>query len=337
MEPFLTSVLGPEAAQALMKAAEREPALGFLLVPRAALAWLTGRTRYEGVVPGMPNSYLRLEKTEKGWGGIITLPESNYEFCDSADTHVAAAISLAAGVDPESKAEIRDHTLVRLGKSVDALVEARHLIKKVLDPNEGYHFKYDHNDGISTVTAHSKEGETVGVAKFQHRGPELHGFLVNVDDAHQRRGLAGAMYSHAEKNTGKKVVPSSLQTDEGKAFWGSRSGHFDKTELPGQTAKPFAQKGPVPPEQPKKQPKGAIKLPRKPKGIPSLKVEKSDTQKPCDACEGQIFSEGRFVGCLCWSALAPDIKTTVYSDGSVLDFAKNMDPMAVLSLVKALK
>ena len=44
---------------------------------------------------------------------------------------------------------------------------------------------------------------------------------VGVDPPHRRRGVATAMYNHAEEN-GMNIEPSEAQTSDAEAFWRSR-------------------------------------------------------------------------------------------------------------------
>ncbi len=46
---------------------------------------------------------------------------------------------------------------------------------------------------------------------------------VNVLPDFQRRGIATALYRYAENLLNIKIKPSPSQTDDGKAFWQSRS------------------------------------------------------------------------------------------------------------------
>ena len=103
------------------------------------------------------------------------------------------------------------------------------LDKAVLDPNLGYKISHEHNapkgtlplppHNSFTVTTHSPEGREVGRVHFTYEGDTLKPMSVKVHPFHQRRGIASAMYAHAEKVTGKKVVPSEMQTEQGKALW----------------------------------------------------------------------------------------------------------------------
>jgi GNAT superfamily N-acetyltransferase len=133
--------------------------------------------------------------------------------------------------DPGQHQEIR-----RLYGDPSKWVEMRddgvNLEKRVLDPNAGYKFSHGVNAGMSQVHVHTAAGEHVGAATFMHHGPGLKVGSVVVDDAHQRRGVASAMYAHAEKMTGKKIQPSPVQTPEGQALWAGNavSPQFGKSE-----------------------------------------------------------------------------------------------------------
>lgn len=124
---FLTGVLGTDGARALRKAADREPALEPLLVPRAALSWILERQHYEGTIPGVANSYLKLDKSEGGLNGVVSLQDTNYEFSQVSPEHVASAMSVSVGIDLTNRLPVKDLLLVRLGKSIDALVKAQAL------------------------------------------------------------------------------------------------------------------------------------------------------------------------------------------------------------------
>lgn len=207
--------------------------------------------------------------------------------------------------------------------------------KAVLDPTAGYKLSHEHHDlgdgdFLTKLSAHSPTGEYVGGALFTHKGGNLVPEGVQVDPAHRRKGLASAMYNHAQKVTGKTVIPSHDQTPMGQALWqGNRANpQFGKVELPGQSQKPFTQQGPVPPAGPMKQPKQST-----PK-LPSLSVGKSEAGQPCDICGGHQFKDNAFAGCICFSDLAKSIKTTAYSDGYVLDFKAGTDPEVLRALMK---
>jgi hypothetical protein len=132
---FLVAVLGTDGAKALRKASEREPALLSYMLPRAALAWLRDRQEHEGQIPGQENSYLAFQKSEQGIDGTISMPEGNVQLSSKDDLGIAAAISVSLGF-PQADFKGRDVTLTRLGKSIDALVRARELSRKIASSKE---------------------------------------------------------------------------------------------------------------------------------------------------------------------------------------------------------
>ena len=348
IKDFMASCLGKEGAKALNKAAEREPVLSDVLAPRAILSWIDFATKnnYEGEIPGQDNSYVTLAKSETGFSGSITLNNDVYSFSDSSIYQLAGTIALSLGLEPDTlDSDIRDTVLVKLGKSVDLLCKAQVLLgelnKRTLDVNAGYKISHEHHDlgsgnMMTKVNVHSPTGEHVGAATFTHTGNTITPGTVVVDEDHQRKGLASAMYAHAEKQTGKKLTPSANQTPEGAALWsGNKSNpQFAKTDLPGTTAKPIKQLGPIEAAPPKKQPANArppkLKLPK----LQPLSLTKSEMETKCDMCGRGQFKDKKFKGCLCVSDLAKSISTTVYSDGCVLTFAPDVDKDSVRLLMR---
>jgi predicted GNAT family acetyltransferase/ribosomal protein S14 len=335
---FLAEILGSDGAKALQKAADREPSLRLVLVPRAALAWVAQQSGYEGRIPGQKNSYLLLKKSVDTYSGTVSFPDGNYQFTDKSPEHVAAAISASLGIELSKKHQVDGLILERLGKSIDILAKAKDdihtLTKRILDPSLGYKITHEHHPDINltTVRAHAPDGSVAGEAAFTHT-PEntLVPETVQVHPAHQRKGLASALYAHAQQQTGKKVVPSTSQTPAGQALWNGTNGAF-KTELPGMTAKPQAQEGAVAPTPPTKQPKKAAKP-----QLPALKVEKTEAARVCSACGRPNFTNNKFTGCICWRSLAKSISTTVFSDGYVLQLDPSLGINTFQTLRKALK
>lgn len=220
------------------------------------------------------------------------------------------------------------------------------LSKKVLDPSEG--IRIEHHDGKDifgnpalNVTAHAPDGRKVGWAAVYHTPTGLKAGSITVDESHRRKGIATAMYQHAERITGKRMEPSKMQTDAGQGLWSQPGRSFGKggTEGPGPAAPPQAPEGPAGPQ-------GVQSKAVKPKGlpgasrasrIPSLKVGKAEAERSCGHCGGHQFAAGVFRGCVCFRTLRKDIAATAYSDGYVLDFADSVDPEGALALMRSLK
>lgn len=122
---------------------------------------------------------------------------------------------LAVGTDDDKKYNIMRGASLKMA---DLIRES-----KELSPEYGYQFSVETtptgNSAITKVTVTSKDGEQVAAANFVHQGNNIVPGYVVVDDDHQRRGIASAMYKYVEQQTGKKIVRSTNQTPEGAALW----------------------------------------------------------------------------------------------------------------------
>jgi predicted GNAT family acetyltransferase len=255
----------------------------------------------------------------------------------------------------------------------DAQGHHHHLNKATLDPNAGYKISHEHHDlgngnMMTKVNVHSPTGEHVGAATFNHTGNTLTPGTVVVDEDHQRKGIASAMYSHAQKHTGKSIVPSANQTPEGAALWSGNKQNpqfgLGKTDLPGTTARPTKQLEAIAPEkatmqQANRQPprldgKGpGVKAPKrtdekvpglpspkafKPKPPPALKVSKSESMTPCHLCgHAQFGGDGGFYGCVCFSDLAKNTVIRPTRDSYLVIFGPEWTEDARAALLEALR
>jgi 8-oxo-dGTP pyrophosphatase MutT (NUDIX family)/GNAT superfamily N-acetyltransferase len=93
---------------------------------------------------------------------------------------------------------------------------------------EGYKIKSQHvkREGRTDlrVNAYHSSGKLVGSARFIDHGEHLAADNVWVQPEHQRKGLATAMYDHAERRKGVDVVSGGDTTGDAKAFWDKRLG-----------------------------------------------------------------------------------------------------------------
>lgn len=350
---FLTGVLGKDGAQALKKAAQKEAGISSAVVPRTILSWISLATRYEyeGGIPGVDNTYLQFRKTEgPGYSGAVSIGDEVYSFQNASMFHVAASVAVALGVDDTRiDSKVRDMTVTRLGKSIDTIVKARiavqELEKKALDPGLGYKFSHEHHDlgagqTLTKVNVHSPAGEHVGAATFTHQGQNLVPGTVIVEDDHQRRGIASAMYSHAQKQTGKSAIPSPNQTPEGQALWqgNMKAPQFGvatttKTEMPGAANKPRKQQEAMAPQAPQFQ----QAQPRPPPKSPVLKVTKSQASQPCHMCGRTQFVSDGFFGCLCFRDMAKGVSVQKQEYGYALEFrSPDWDTDAIEALFSAM-
>ena len=126
---FLKVVLGEEGSKALEKAAERAPVLDSVLVPRTVIAWLSSSIRlgYEGEIPGLENSYIKVTKSDvDNFSGALTVGEQVYPFESAELLHIAAAVGVALGIHGQKMdPALKSYDLSKLGKSIDLLVNAR--------------------------------------------------------------------------------------------------------------------------------------------------------------------------------------------------------------------
>ena len=131
---FLAGVLGTDGAKALGRAVTRQPELATVLIPRTVLGWLGMQKsdQYEGAIPGIANSYLSFTKTESGWTGAVSDTKSNnvHAFSGKNTYSLAATICAAIGFS-QSSTDMSDASIVRLGKSIDALLKAHDLTERL--------------------------------------------------------------------------------------------------------------------------------------------------------------------------------------------------------------
>lgn len=135
---FLRAVLGDDGAEALQKAAQRSEELGNALVPRTIMAWvdIAGRFGFEGEIPGVENTYVRFTKGENGYSGSIAFGDDVFSFEDASVFRLSASVAVVLGVAADDTSVIRDADVLKLGKSVDCLVKARCVAKKLAEAED---------------------------------------------------------------------------------------------------------------------------------------------------------------------------------------------------------
>lgn len=346
---FLQEVLGTAGYAALKKAIDYEPEIGSVVVPRAMLSWLDAQTEYEGAVPGFEDSQASIKKSVKGFSGTIRVGTETHEFDNASVFRVAASIAHFTGTGPVNPdPELRDQVLVKLGKSIDSLVKAQiELEKKVLEPSSGIRMEHEHHDlGGGDMLTHVKaihpNGSVIGETVLSHKVGQsrMRPEDITVHPEHRRKGIASAMYSHAENVTGKTVTPSTAQTEAGQALWAGNKvrPQFGKAEPTATTAKPIKQLAPTAPIPPGKFDEKAqtIAKPKLPK-LPSLSITKSEAARECPMCGGHQLESNQFRGCVCFGDLQKSVKTTTYKDGYVLDFSADTDRAVARALLKFFK
>lgn len=340
---FLRAVLGPEATEALQKAISVYAQAEEVLTARAVLSWLE-LCPENSTLPGLPDSCFRLEKKENGsFHGFVDVNGFEQRFENQPLSVAAAHVSLALGMSPAE--DIDNIPLAKLGKAVDLLVKARilnSLRKKLLDTDSGYKFSHEvhtgHLPGI-TVYAHDPQGAKIGYARLNHKEGALEPMGVYVEDEHQRKGIASAMYGMAEKYTGKKIKPAPVQTPEGAALWqgNSQQHQFGKSEARrdgmGSHAKPAGHIEPVPQLAPGSQQKP--KLPKSPK--PPVVVLTNNLQKSCKCCGQSNLDADVFVGCLCFRVLASEVKIRKSDNTTQMFFGASWDKETLATFLEGLE
>ena len=126
-DDFLLGLLGVYGASAIKKAEELHPSLGSVIVPRCAVAWVRcfRHTGYAGDIPGIQNTRIVFNKSEKGYEGEIKFQNNaSYSFKDVSEYHVAACVVTALGLEEEAVSDVKSIEVARLAKSLDLLVKA---------------------------------------------------------------------------------------------------------------------------------------------------------------------------------------------------------------------
>jgi hypothetical protein len=131
---------------------------------------------------------------------------------------------------------------MRKGKRSGFSLKA-HDFKPMTSTHAGiYRIKNNQPDekGYFSVEAYLGNSE-VGSVTMRHMGSHIRpiseeeshesgGEGVNVNKDFRRQGIATAMYTHAEKASGKKLKPSHDQTSDAKALWNQPNRPFGKSE-----------------------------------------------------------------------------------------------------------
>lgn len=83
------------------------------------------------------------------------------------------------------------------------------------------------NEYILKIKAYNQAAETVSVVgeseflvNTQNKTTKV--LEVGVDASHRRQGIATRMYNRAEDETGYRVTPGDVQTEEAEALWEQR-------------------------------------------------------------------------------------------------------------------
>lgn len=322
---FLQEVLGPDGAEALLKAVRRSPSLAAVLVPRAILSWTMAAASwgYDGPIPGLMGSSVTFRKAETPglFNGTIDASSLHVALADTTLYRIAAHVAMALQAEPEPlDKKLRDLDIARLGKSIDALAKAQLLMQ--------------HRTGMAAAP---QVMSTHGDIEVMHNGVGTKPYLLR------------------RKSDQRMLIDQVPTLEDAQKL--AQDAALGKVELPGQTAKPREALAPIGPAEPAKQPvqkpaeiprpdaKGpGVKAPPRTKDkvppvkIPSLKVGKSEAHSHrCKLCQQPQFGgPGRFVGCLCFSALAQDVLVKTEGPYYELTFGSSWDQDARSALLETL-
>lgn len=282
---FLTAVLGPSGAQAVAKVATRSPDLAKALVPRTVVAWLgTVKEEHKGDLPGIPESHAEFSKSETGsYTGSITIGAEPYSFTNAKLEHLAAAVSVAIGVD-RPRTALRGLDLEKLGHSLDLLARTQ-AAGKELAKGEKVHCHHCKKEIYST------KGGKIG---YHRHGELCPGSGKDPED---------------DGDLEKAGMPAGPKQPQGKK---------PPTAGKGLPAPPLAPEAPAPamataPPLPKvttKPNKPQIAKPPKPPTSKTLSVKKSEAHAECRVCGMTQFTGGSLVGCICIRSVLKSVDVT---------------------------
>lgn len=121
-QAFLQALLGADCTRALSEAVSRSSGLEAAAAPRAMVAWLSAvGPSFAGALPGS-ESTVEFRKSSAGYGGHVVVSGTRFDFDDLPSLQMVAVLSVAAGLDFVHHDTLSSRDLVRLGKSLDAMV-----------------------------------------------------------------------------------------------------------------------------------------------------------------------------------------------------------------------
>jgi hypothetical protein len=316
---FLIEVLGADAARALAKAASRSEHLAQMIVPRTILAMLEATPAYAGTVPGFDECSLSYSKSEKGFTGNVTLGEDFYKFEAANIFHVAGAISTAMGLDTLMFTTGRNTELQRLGKSIDLMAKAHwvgeELTKAKWPPGSGSPHQETTREPIGHRYVDS-DVDIAGSAGDKCKGPGT--------ECHEHDPCSACVAAH-DKKLEKKAM-------------GEGSGKSAGPVAPSAPAAPTATAAAPTTKQnlPKAPPSAGLPKPPKPVTSSTVKLTRSEQSRPCTACGLKQFSaDHKFVGCLCFRALAKSVDWVDRMEYAELHFGKDWDRETIVTFLES--
>lgn len=371
---FIKGVLGDDAAAALERAADGSAALGQVMVPRVALAWLDVAKRgFQGLVPGTEVGF-ELAKSERGYRGHLQVGGDRYEFREASIFQLAGAVAAAVTDAPigDSGALARPD-VVRLGRSIDLLAKAHvgkeERARRLERLSKGDVVKGPWDKAPPPQPAGSTPNELAPRAEenpvwgqpAKNPGQHSHkdyqcdgcGHVQSIGTNHE-----GPVYDRCPNCSWKGMkIGDSFQPPGYRVFrMVSPHGPMGKTEMPGQAHAATAPTAPAAPTPTAPRAQGAPKptLPKVPKipkpaggaaaGAPqapalgkTMKVAKSEAGTACGVCGQRQIERGAFVGCACFRELAGSVKVLSKGEHYVLQLGDGWGDAEAQTLAEALK
>lgn len=143
--------------------------------------------------------------------------------------------TIQAYVPVSGKVKKFENDLIKMGMSGDWRKEGYSISHSIeLNPKVNPENYWDDHDHTVTVFAHDNKGNLVGKAPFFFH-PKRDSMVptgTKVHESHRRKGLATAMYQHAEKVMNKPILSDNPggRTADAEALWAQPRRPFGKTE-----------------------------------------------------------------------------------------------------------
>jgi hypothetical protein len=319
-QKFLASVLGEESAGLLIKTIDQTPVLEHAIVPRTILAWLQSAPSFEGEV--LDGIQMAFEKSESGFTGSIEMGGESYSFEDANVFHVGASVAVALGMEDLESDGLRTLDITRLGKTIDLMSKVQFVnsnLNKVSPPGKfndlpeklkakGYPADKAFAIAWSQKNKEEKSEET------EKAEPSCSVCAEGKDHGnHGGKGVAAwykpvHAYAPPKQKFGKDE-PSAQDLD--KALGDSAPQAAPTAAKPQKAGAPKAATSPAPKM-------GASK----PVSTSTMSLTRSEAGAACGACGGHQFADDKFVGCLCFEAIA---KSVTVRHASALGFVLELD------------
>jgi hypothetical protein len=149
-----------------------------------------------------------------------------------------------------------------------------------------------------------------------------------------------ALQAHPQGKQIHSMLTTHLNSVSNAGFKPGAAVAVAKIEMPGKAAAPKEPKEPQMPEVPVAVAPSTNKTTKPPmaKTVRELIVKKSDAEHACSECGLKQFRRDRFVGCMCFRALAKSVTTTPHAEGFILSLHRaQWDEDTIQTFVQALR